>query len=81
MMKSMRVPAGPAARVIVAGQKRGEAQSPIKINKPKDLCLVVNKKVLAERNQAVAPVGAWVESGLDCQQHAGVSIFLYLCDF
>ncbi|MGH0162314.1 UNVERIFIED_CONTAM: hypothetical protein FKN15_042558 [Acipenser sinensis] len=73
MMKSMRIPAGPAARVIVAGQKRGQAQSPIKISKPKDLCLVVNKKVLAERNQAVAPVGAWVESGLDCQQHAGIT--------
>ncbi|XP_027129768.1 coiled-coil domain-containing protein 15 isoform X2 [Larimichthys crocea] len=30
-------------------------------------------KVLAERNQAVVAVGAWVESGQDCPEHPSVS--------
>nr|XP_033774163.1 coiled-coil domain-containing protein 15 isoform X3 [Geotrypetes seraphini] len=34
-------------------------------NKIKPLRLVVNQNVLAGRNQKVAPVGAWVESGRD----------------
>ncbi|KPP74782.1 hypothetical protein Z043_106034, partial [Scleropages formosus] len=29
-------------------------------------------RVLAERNEAVAAVGAWVETGEDCQQHPAV---------
>lgn len=34
--------------------------------------------VLAERNQAVAPVGAWVESGQDCQdEHPNVSVAVH----
>lgn len=29
-------------------------------------------KVLAERNPAVAPVGAWVENGYECEEHPEV---------
>lgn len=33
-------------------------------------------KVLAERNPAVAPVGVWVESGEECQEHPAVQALL-----
>lgn len=36
-------------------------------SRPKALRLVVNQKVLAERNQAVVPVRAWVECARDCE--------------
>ncbi|XP_066566231.1 coiled-coil domain-containing protein 15 [Amia ocellicauda] len=43
---------------------------------PRPRSLVVNQKVLAERNQAVVPVGAWVESGQDCQEHPAILALL-----
>ncbi|XP_048839083.1 coiled-coil domain-containing protein 15 [Brienomyrus brachyistius] len=39
-----------------------------KTSKPK-APILVNHKILAERNQAIMPVGAWVESGIDCEEH------------
>ncbi|XP_051529913.1 coiled-coil domain-containing protein 15 isoform X2 [Myxocyprinus asiaticus] len=33
-------------------------------------------KVLAERNEAVVPVGAWVESADECQEHPGIRAVL-----
>nr|XP_015193031.1 PREDICTED: coiled-coil domain-containing protein 15 [Lepisosteus oculatus] len=44
--------------------------------RPKALRLVVNQKVLAERNQAVMPVGAWVEIGQDYQEHPAIQAVL-----
>ncbi|XP_073717129.1 uncharacterized protein ccdc15 [Misgurnus anguillicaudatus] len=41
----------------------------VKENKKLSSGNVKNVKVLAERNPAVAPVGAWVESGHECQEH------------
>lgn len=32
-------------------------------------------RVLAERNLAVAPVGVWVESGDECQEHPAVRTY------
>lgn len=36
-------------------------------------------KVLAERNPAVAPVGVWVESGEECQEHPAVRTHTLTC--
>uniref|UniRef100_M3XLE5 Coiled-coil domain containing 15 n=1 Tax=Latimeria chalumnae TaxID=7897 RepID=M3XLE5_LATCH len=44
---------------------RRRAEDPVP-SRPKPLRLVVNQEVLAERNQAVVPVGVWVESANDC---------------
>ncbi|KAJ8388322.1 hypothetical protein AAFF_G00134760 [Aldrovandia affinis] len=44
--------------------------------KAKTLKLIVDYKVLAERNQAAMPVGAWVESGQDCQEHPTIRAVL-----
>lgn len=41
--------------------------------KPRTLQLVVNQQVLAERTQAVMPVGAWVESAWDRWEEEGQS--------
>ncbi|XP_043937135.1 coiled-coil domain-containing protein 15 isoform X2 [Protopterus annectens] len=41
-------------------------------SRPKALHLVVNPKVLAERNQPIVPVGAWVECARDCEIEEGV---------
>lgn len=35
--------------------------------------ILIDHKILAERNQAIMPVGAWVESGIDCKEHPVVS--------
>jgi len=35
-------------------------------------------RVLAERNPAVAPVGVWVESGDECQEHPAVRIYSHM---
>ncbi|KAJ8276621.1 hypothetical protein COCON_G00083730 [Conger conger] len=48
---------------------RGSKSGPVKPLKPKNLRLIVDHRVLAERNQVVMPVGAWVESGHECQVH------------
>ncbi|KAA0716469.1 Coiled-coil domain-containing protein 15 [Triplophysa tibetana] len=47
-------------------------------NKRNVTSFVANKdvKVLAERNPAVAPVGAWVENGHECHQHPEVRALL-----
>ncbi|XP_064207030.1 coiled-coil domain-containing protein 15 [Anguilla rostrata] len=55
---------------------RGSKPIPVRPIKPKNLRLVVDYKVLAERNQAVMPVGAWVESGQDCQVHPSLRAVL-----
>lgn len=50
-------------------------------NKRNVTSFVANKdvKVLAERNPAVAPVGAWVENGHECHQHPEVKQ-LFICN-
>lgn len=40
-----------------------------------------SNRVLAERNQAVAAVGAWVEDGHDFEQHPSVSLVINLYIF
>ncbi|XP_036380611.1 coiled-coil domain-containing protein 15 [Megalops cyprinoides] len=51
---------------------------PIRPAKPKTLRLITlaDHRVLAERNQAVMPVGAWVESGQECQEHPAIRAVL-----
>ena len=60
---------------------RGSKSASVKPLKPKNLRLIVDQRVLAERNQVVMPVGAWVESGHECQVHPTVSTVQALLKF
>ncbi|KAJ8347562.1 hypothetical protein SKAU_G00261510 [Synaphobranchus kaupii] len=64
------------SKIMAQQTKRGSKPASVRPIKPKNLRLIVDHRVLAERNQAVMPVGAWVESGQNCQVHPSLRAVL-----
>lgn len=61
-----------ASRVVASSN--GRNQTPVSRNREHRASRA--NKVLAERNQAVVAVGAWVEDGRDFLEHPSVSLAL-----